>query len=349
MTRRRFLVVGLGSIGGIVAAHLLRRGYDVLSVSSNPTIRNALEADGFTVSGEGRRWQVRGPVVAAPPPGERFDFILLATQPPQVEAAARSVAAHLDPSGAMVVLQNGLCEERIARIVGPNRVIGGIVSWGASTAGPGQLIRTSKGGFTFGMLNGAEDARCTTLADAVASIGPASVTANLRGARWTKLAFNCAVSTLGTVGGDRLGALIKHPEVRRLGLEVMTEVVDVAKGEGIRLEKLAGTVDLNRLALTADERSGRARWSLLGKHSLLCAVGLRYRNLRSSMLSAIERGRPPAIDFLNGEVVARAEGRGLEVPVNQRLTTTVHQIAAGLEKPGLMTLRTIFEDTRTLA
>ena len=342
----RFLVVGLGGIGGIVAAHLLRAGHDVLSVTTNSAIRAALQRDGFRVANEGAPWTVHGPVMGSAPAGERFDFVVLATQPPKVETAARESAAHLAPAGAMVVLQNGLCEERIAEVLGPNRVVGGIVSWGASTAGPGRYVRTAKGRFTFGTLAGTDDERCRTIGAAVASVGPWSVTTNLRGARWTKLAFNCAVSTLGTVGGDRLGALIRHAEVRRLGLEVMTEVVQVAAAEGVKLERLSGTVDLGHLALTPRERQGRAQLSLLGKHALLRLVGARYRNLRSSMLAAIERGRPPAVDFLNGEVVQRARRHGIHVPVNELLTSTVHRIASGLEKPGLVTLRTIYEDTR---
>ena len=48
--------------------------------------------------------------------------------------------------------------------------------------------------------------------------------------------------------------------------------------------------------------------------------------MRSSMLAAIERGRTPAIDFLNGEVVDRARERGIEVPVNARVVEMGHAI-----------------------
>jgi 2-dehydropantoate 2-reductase len=64
---------------------------------------------------------------------------------------------------------------------------------------------------------------------------------------------------------------------------------------------------------------------------LLIAVGLRYRRMRSSMLAAIERGRTPAIDFLNGEVVTRARTHGIDVPVNTKVVETVWAIARGAE------------------
>ena len=339
-------MVGLGGIGGIVSAHLFENGHDVVALSSNQDIVAALE-EGFWVEGEGAPRRVAGRAAATVPPGAQFDFILMATQPPQVESAAAGVAAALRDCGAVVVFQNGLCEERIAGLVGRDRVIGGIIAWGASTSGPGRYQRTSRGGFTIGTLAGPIDGRCRTLAGLLGSIGPVTLSDNLRGARWTKLAFNCAVSTLGTVGGDRLGPLLGKSFIRRMGLEVMTEVVRVARAEGVRLEKLSGTVDLERLALTPAEAGDSVRLSLLAKHAVLLAAGFRYRRLRSSMLRAIERGRPPAVDFLNGEIVQRAPRHGLPVPMNRALTEAVHRIARGEAESAVATLRAIYDDTRS--
>ncbi len=341
-----FMVVGLGGIGGIVTGHLLEQGFDVTPVSSNSSIREAVEKGGFQVLGEGAPRRVPGPVFASPPPDKAYDFILLATQPPQVEAAAEASAEFLAPKGAMVVFQNGLCEERVAPYVGTERVIGGVISWGASMLEPGRFMRTSRGGFVLGTLSGPVDDRCRRLGACLAQIGPVSTTANLRGARWSKLALNCAISTLGTVGGDRAGPLLMRSFVRRMGLEVMSEAVRVARAEQVQLERIAGTVDLERLALTDREVAGRAPIHLAAKHAVVLAAGLRYRNLRSSMLRAIERGRPPAVDFLNGEIVRRAEDHGFSVPVNALLQRTVHRIAAGEMASGLPTLRSIYEDTR---
>jgi 2-dehydropantoate 2-reductase len=230
----------------------------------------------------------------------------------------------------MVVLQNGLCEERIGRICGEARVIGAVVAWGASMPEPGVYDRTASGGFTIGRLRGEPDEACRRLGEVLEAIGPVSYTSNLLGARWSKLALNCAISSLGTIAGERLGPLVRVRRYRRLALEIMTEVVWVARAEGVRLEKVAGTLDLEWIALTDSERAARlGSPALTAKHALLMAVGLRYRRMRSSMLAAIERGRTPAIDFLNGEVVDRARAHGIEVPVNTRVVELVHAIARG--------------------
>jgi 2-dehydropantoate 2-reductase len=67
--------------------------------------------------------------------------------------------------------------------------------------------------------------------------------------------------------------------------------------------------------------------------------------MKSSMLSAIERGRTPAVDFLNGEVVDRARAHGLRVPVNALVRDMVWEIAKGKKRPGMDLLREVYEAT----
>jgi 2-dehydropantoate 2-reductase len=326
----RVLVVGAGGIGGIVAGSLAEVGADVTAITTNTEILAAVRRDGFRLREEGDERAIRGRIEASPPTGERFDLIVLATQPPSVEEAARTALPHLADDGVMMCLQNGLCEARVAAIAGAARVRGAIVAWGASMPEPGVYDRTAAGGFTIGAIAGAPDAACREAGALLESAGPVTYTDNLMGARWSKLAINCAVSSLGTIAGERFGPLVRVRRYRRLGLEIITEVVDVARREGVRLEKVSGTIDLEWVALTDADRAARVgSAALTAKHALVLAVGLRFRRMRSSMLAAIERGRTPAIDFLNGEVVARAGRDGVPAPVNQRVVETVWAIARG--------------------
>ena len=346
----RLLIVGCGGIGGVVAAYLFEQGHDVTALTTNAQIAEAINVHGLRVRGESAPGTVRGRAVRALPTGAPpFDYILLATQPPQVEQAARDVLAHLAPDGAMVCFQNGLCEERVARIAGHERTVGAIVAWGASMVEPGVYDRTSAGGFVLGRLDGAPDYRLDELSRILECIGPTSITENLIGARWSKLAINCAISSLGTVGGDRLGVLLRHRFVRRLALEIMTETVAVARAARVRLEKVSGTLDLDWIALTDTERQAIGSAGLVAKHALLLAVGARYRRMRSSMLAAIERGRTPAIDFLNGEVITRGAELGVPAPVNAAVRDEVLAIAARRHSPSLELLRDLYDRTRDLA
>jgi 2-dehydropantoate 2-reductase len=345
----RILVVGCGAIGGVIAGHLLEIGQDVSVLTTNPDIARALSERGVRVRGDAAPAASMKPVAvyqrldASVAP---FDFVLLATQPPQVEEAARSALPSLAAKGRMVCFQNGLSEERVAKLVGAERVIGAVVAWGASMVEPGAYDRTSAGGFSIGRLDGQIDEPLEELARVLEAVGPVTLTQNLLGARWSKLAINCNISTLGTIGGDRLGTLMRQRHVRRLALEVMTEVVAVARAEEIHLEKVSGTLDLDWISLTEAEKTAAGSPGLLAKHTLLLAVGARYRRLRSSMLSAIERGRPPAVDFLNGEIVSRGDKHRIPTPINAAAREMVWAIARGEATASHETLRRLYDETR---
>ncbi|MDP6932140.1 MAG: 2-dehydropantoate 2-reductase [Myxococcota bacterium] len=336
---QRLLVVGCGGLGGTMSAWLGQHEPSVVeslvTLSRNTEIVEAVEQRGLRTVGAAGALHAEATVVSELGPQHGpFDWIVLTTQPPQVEEAARAVLSWLAPEGVMVCLQNGLCEDRVAAIAGPERVFGAVVGWGASMPEPGLFDRTSSGGFTIGRMDGVADPRLEMLALLFEIVAPVNISDNLAGARWSKLAINCAISSLGTLGGDRLGTLMRRRLVRRLALELMTETVRVAHAEGVNLEKVSGTLDLDWLALTPDELVTRGSAGILAKHAVLLAVGTRFRRMRSSMLAAIERGREPAVDFLNGEVVERGRTREIDTPMNQAARELVWKVARGQLEPG---------------
>ncbi|MFO0679124.1 MAG: 2-dehydropantoate 2-reductase [Polyangiaceae bacterium] len=343
-TPLRFLVVGAGGVGGVLAARLVECGYEVVTWTRSAVLREMIRTRGYELrTGTGDRL-VRGFATTDPPSGT-FDFVLLTTQPKDVEEAARRAMPFKDPDGALVCLQNGLCEERVARIASADDTFGAVVGWGASSPAPGVFVETARGGFTIGRVDGRRDPRLFDLASALGRVGETEITENLAGKRWSKLALNCAISTIGTLGGDRLGTLMRHRFVRRLALDTMSEVVKVARAEGVTLEKVAGTLDLDWISLTHEERRAKLAASLGLKHALLLAVGVRFRRLRSSMLAGLERGEAPSVDFLNGEVVTRAARHGVDVAVNERLRESVWAVSRGEATPSVALVRAIYDAT----
>jgi 2-dehydropantoate 2-reductase len=346
--QQRVLVVGCGGIGGITAACLTETwsglGVEVVGYSTNAAIADAIQRHGYRLTGAEAARAVPGHCVTALTDAVApFDLVILAVQPPQVEEAARAALPWLKPDGAMVCLQNGLCEDRVAKIVGADRALGAVVAWGASMPEPGLFERTASGGFAVGRMDAAADPRVDRLAVLLECVGPVTRSENFAGARWSKLAINAAISTMGTIGGDRLGALMVSLTVRRLVLAIMTETVRVARASGIKLEKVSGTLDLDWIALTDEEARVAGSPSLVAKHTLLLAVGARYRRMRSSMLSAIERGRPPAVDFLNGEVVDRGRALGIPTPVNEASRAMVWTIARRERASGMSSIYALAE------
>lgn len=346
----RIAVIGVGGIGGVLAACVTRGGGDVTPIARDPVARAALLASGYRVTDrDGTAWSTpvsRPPAATLPDAlaldARPFDVVVLTTQAPALDEALRSAAPAMSPSTLLVVCQNGLPEARAKLILPSTRVLGCVVGWGASMTAPGVYQRTSGGGLQLGDADaGAKSSSdLDELLAALRATGPAELTDNFAGVRWSKLAINSVTSTLGAVGGEALGRLLLHGAVRRLALEIFTEVEAVAKASGVRLAPVGGTLDISSVTLTPRERA--ARWprpSYLGKHALLLAVGAKFRRMRSSMLYALERGRPPEIDHLNGEIVRRGEALGVPTPVNRALVLRVRAIEAGQERSSVASLR----------
>lgn len=326
----RLLLMGCGAVGGVIAGGMLRAGLPLSIVTHNAEIAAAINAGGLRVTTPGGQWTV--PAVAhvtLAEAGGPFDAVFMTMKATGVEQAAREAAGCLSPAGYVVTLQNGVVEDRVAAIVGRERLIGGLVGWGASMHAPGVYEQTSRGELMVGELDGRQTPRVHEARALLDAAAPATVSPNIYGVLWSKLGINCVVTTLGAATGQRLGEMLRRAAIRRLALILVSEVIDVADACGVRLEPVAGTLDLRRLYLPPGHRSDRFEPGRLPKQAIMLVVGARFRRLRSSMLQSLERGRPCEIDFMNGYVVARGREKGVPTPANAALTDLVHDIEAG--------------------
>jgi 2-dehydropantoate 2-reductase len=340
----RVAVIGCGGIGGVVAANLTRAGVQVTPVVGNADVARAIAEKGLRVIElDGEEWSVKAahePVLQLD--DGPYDLCIIATQNPALETALKAALPHLSATAPIVTCQNGLPEPRAIAVAG-ERVVGCVVGWGASMVEPGVYKRTSRGSLQLGRAsqNGPDAEPIAKLLEAAS---PTFVVDDLQGVRWSKLAINCVTTTLGATGGVPLGRLLSHRPIRRLALEIFAEVAAVARAAGVKLQPVGGTLDIDKIAITDAERLlsiGSPR--LAYKHSILLAVGLKYRRMRSSMLYALERGRPPEIDFLNGEIVRRGAALGVPTPVSAALVAQVRAIEKKQASPSLDGLRALHD------
>jgi 2-dehydropantoate 2-reductase len=239
------------------------------------------------------------------------------------------VAGRLAPEGYAVTLQNGIVEDRVAEVLGRECVVGALVGWGATMEAPGVYHMTSRGEVIVGELDGSLTPRIQRIKATLDAATPTTISTNIYGVLWSKLAINCAITTLGAITGQLLGTMLRRASLRRLSLAIISEVVDVATALGITLEPVGGTLDLQRLYLAPERRARGLAPGLLVKHVLILAVGLKFRRLKSSMLQSLERGRRPEVDVMNGMVVERGKEAGVATPVNRALTEMIHEIEQG--------------------
>lgn len=133
----RIAVIGAGAVGGITAAFIRQAGYDVEIVCKYPDLAHRINEQGIGVNGVRGEHRVRMPAVAEI--GELrgdWDLFLLATKATDMLAAAKAMLPFLTDDTRVVSMQNGICEEALAEVVGEEQTIGCVVEWGATMLSP---------------------------------------------------------------------------------------------------------------------------------------------------------------------------------------------------------------------
>lgn len=320
------LVVGGGAIGGVTAAKLtgaLRR-VAVLDASRRHVER--LRGEGLLLDelGEDRRVVIEA---HADPGalGERFDFALVTLKAAFHEAALPPLRER-DAAECFVSLGNGLVQDRVAELVGADRLIAGIVEWGATNLGPGRLAQTTRGPFVVGELDGPPRERTHRLAEALGPAAEVRVSEDIRSQIWAKLLVNSVFSGLGAVAGQLYEEVVADPAGRELALAMWREGYEVGLAEGLTPDRVLG---VDAAALADPERAGEALAVAMEGHGAT----------KASMLQDLERGVPTEVDAIDGAVVARGRRHGLATPLHARVVELIHAAERGERTPSPEALR----------
>ncbi|HEY0465869.1 MAG TPA: ketopantoate reductase C-terminal domain-containing protein [Polyangiaceae bacterium] len=164
------------------------------------------------------------------------------------------------------------------------------------------------------------------------------VTANLRGAIWSKLILNCSTTTIGAVVGATMREYIATAEGRELFTRTYDEALSVALASGARPERML-------VEPVPPAWLGRSV-SSFAHDAWLTTVVAAYGDLKASMLQDIERQRPTEIDFINGYVVDLGRQFGVATPANAGIVETIRAITRGQAAPGTIHLAGILEAKR---
>src|SRR5882724_13649958 len=124
----QMLIVGIGALGGTIAARALRAGLPVRLAARNTESAEVLRRSGLRVSGIGGEVEADTIDVAALEDygkGDQFDLILLATKAQHALEVAPQVVGLLAPEGVILPIQNGGVARALADRLGENKILGG--------------------------------------------------------------------------------------------------------------------------------------------------------------------------------------------------------------------------------
>ena len=208
------LIVGVGALGGLIAARMLKAGAEVALATRTSESARQLKASGLH-AGE---WVAAGEIGVWESFRQReFELVILATKAQDALQVAPQLRA-----ATLLPIQNGGVSQILAERIGPC-VLGGLSNLAATMTRPGVYEQKNQGHLLIGELAGGISPRAEAVRDWLGQAIEVRLTDNLSGAVWSKLLINCSVTTLGAIGGCSMRDYIYQPQARRLFDQVYAE------------------------------------------------------------------------------------------------------------------------------
>jgi 2-dehydropantoate 2-reductase len=286
----RIGVMAAGAVGGYFGAQLAAAGHEVHFIARGAQL-DAIRRNGLKIESPLGDLHLKHAMATDDPKQVgAVDVVLFAVKLWDTEQAAEFVRPLMGPNGRLITFQNGIDSvERIAPILGAERVLGGTAHIATVVAEPGVIRHTSRfARLRAGRIDGKPDAMLARLVEAGQAAGiDIAVSENINADRWKKFAFLTALA--GATGATRqpLGAILADADTRALFIALMREVIALAAVRGVALPQ-------NFL----DEQIKFAENA--------------PKSMKASLLHDLERGNRLELDWLTG-AVARL-GRELNVP-----------------------------------
>ena len=290
----RIAVYGAGGVGGYFGGRLAQAGAEVYFIARGAHLQ-ALREHGLRVRSVKGDFDVPAPATDDPAEVGPCDFVLFCVKTFDTDAAAARLGPLIGGGTAVVSLQNGVeNEEKIARAVGDDHVMGGAAFIFAEIAEPGVILHT--GGptsITFGELDGRTSQRAQRLLAQCEQAGfAAELSASIKTVLWAKLTFICAQAGLTAAVRLPIGEIRTADAAWAAFSRLVAEVSAVAEADG------------NPVPLAAQERA------------LALAQSIEPGSF-SSLHDDLVAGRRMELEALHGFIVRRAARHGLAVPTSE--------------------------------
>jgi 2-dehydropantoate 2-reductase len=344
MDKPRIAIVGAGAVGAYAGSYMAQAGHDVTFIDPWPEHVEAMRSKGLTIQHLKDVPEFTVPVKALHltelqglAKEKPVDIAFICMKSYDTAWATTMIAQYLSPGGYVVSLQNCINEETIAGIVGWGRVLGGIASLiTVELSAPGLVKRAAgKSGskhtvYRVGEPHGRISPRAEYITSLVALSDSALTTTNLWGERWSKLVANVMGNGIAAATGMVAKEATADDAIRGFAARLGSEAIRVGQALGYDLEEILH-LDAEIIA-KAGEGDAEAR-KAYDAQRLADTQGASGGAHRASMGQDMMKGRRTEIEFLNGFVVDKGKGVGIDAPANAALTEIVKRVERGEAKP----------------
>jgi len=320
----RLAIMGAGSLGTILGAHIAKAGIDIDLIDANEEHVKALNEKGAKVVGT---MEFTQPVKALTPEEMEgtYDMVLYLVKQTYNETALNQLLPHLGKDSCVITLQNGVPEPAVADIVGKERTLGCTVGWGATWKEPGVSELTSEPGnmsFEIGEMDGKITDRLMKAKEILETMCHVEVMENLMGIRWTKLLVNATFSGMSACLGCTFGDILDDPKAMDCVKHIANEAIVLAKVADIKMEPMHG-FDLGSLL------GFETKEEMDSKDPIYNKMWGPHRKLKASMLQDLEKGKRTEIGAINGVICDFGDKYEIETPVNDQVVQVVRGIEDG--------------------
>ncbi len=299
MATRRYAILGTGAVGGYYGARLAHAGCDVRFLLHRDYAH--VRRRGLTVESVDGDFSLAEPNAycdATEMP--RCDVVVVALKTTQNHLLPELLPPVVAADGVVLVLQNGYgVEQRVAEIVGPDRVMGGLCFLCSNKVGPGHIRQLDYGRIQLGEYSPSDEprgitARMRRIAADFERAGIAiTMDEDLLAARWKKLVWNVPFNGLCVLLDTTTDRLMADDDTRALCESLMREVA-------------AGAAEMNRAIDDA----------FLEKMLDHTAKMTPYR---PSMKIDYDERRPMEVEAIYGAPLRAVTPAGVELPRMQSL------------------------------
>lgn len=301
-------IVGLGAIGGWLAAHLAAMpGLQVSALARGPTLA-AVRERGLLLDSAGLTRAVPLRVSADAADLGAQDLVILAVKGPAVAGVAAQVAQLCGPHTRVMTALNGLPwwfaaglpvpglrldsvdpGGHIAALLPPERVIGCVVHASCTTPAPGHVRHVMGKGLLIGEAGGSAGVEVEHLVALLAAAGfAAQAVDSIQREAWYKLWGNMTTNPVSALTRATTDQILADELVREFTTAIMREAAEVGARMGCPI------------AQTPEDR-----------HAITRSLGA----FKTSMLQDIEAGRPIETDALLAAPRELARQLGVATPM----------------------------------
>ena len=301
----KIAVMGAGAVGGFFGATLAKSGQDVTLIARGAHL-TAIQNGGVHIIGEKENFIIEIPSTEKPEEIGPVDLIIHSVKTYHNQRASQQILPLIKDDTVLVCMQNGVGTwQELQEIVPSVTVVPAAVYIEANVTEPGTIRQE---GNVLHLILGSTKGSSADYIKVFSQILNESgiecvISPNISEALWNKWLFISTLAGVTCAARTDLSNIIKCPESRTFLRNVMVEIANIAKHEGIDLapDIVASTMQY---------------------------MGNEAASLKASMYSDLEAGKPMELEALTGTVVRLAKKWGVAVPANDAIYAMLKPIAS---------------------